>query len=94
MASPSPSPIGLFELIAADEARRRAQVKLLEMYDGDTQAEKRKRTAQVATLRDVMEDYITNCRTKNGPLREGQSKIYGNAWSEAPRTEWIGPLPP
>lgn len=62
--------LGPFELLAADEARKRAQAKLLEMYDGkDPQVEKRKHKAQSETLREVMEDYIDHKRTKHGPLR-------------------------
>jgi integrase len=62
--------LGPFELLAADEARKRAQAKLLEMYDGkDPQVEKKKLKAQSESLREVMEDYILHKRTKNGPLR-------------------------
>lgn len=62
--------LGPFELLSADEARKRAQAKLLEMYDGkDPQVEKKKLKAQGETLREVMEDYIQHKRTKNGALR-------------------------
>ncbi|MFD1217133.1 tyrosine-type recombinase/integrase [Microbulbifer celer] len=62
--------LGPFELLSADEARKRAQAKLLEMYDGkDPQVEKRKHKAQGETLREVMEDYVEHKRTKHGPLR-------------------------
>ena len=62
--------LGPFELLAADDARKRAQAKLLEMYDGkDPQVEKKKLKAQSETLREVMEDYVRHKRTKNGPLR-------------------------
>lgn len=62
--------LGSVELLSCDEARRRAQVKRLEMLDGlDPQVEKKKVAAQSETLREVMEDYIEHKRTKNGPLR-------------------------
>lgn len=62
--------LGPFELLSADEARKRALSKLLEMYDGkDPQVEKRKQFSQSETLREVMQDYIQHKRTKHGPLR-------------------------
>lgn len=62
--------LGSAELLSCDEARKRAQVKRLEMLDGlDPQVEKKKVAAQSETLREVMEDYIEHKRTKNGPLR-------------------------
>lgn len=62
--------IGPCHLLDYAEARKRALDRLSEMHDGkDPQAEKRKRQAQTLTLRDVMEDYIENKRTKHGPLR-------------------------
>lgn len=62
--------LGSFQLLSCDEARRRAQEKLLEMHDGkDPQIEKKKHQAQSETLREVMEDYIKHKRTKHGPLR-------------------------
>lgn len=62
--------LGPFELLSADDARKRAQAKLLEMYDGkDPQVEKKKLKAQGETLREVMEDYVLHKRTKHGPLR-------------------------
>lgn len=62
--------LGPFELLSADDARRRAQAKLLEMYDGkDPQVEKKKLKARSETLREIMEDYIQHKRTKHGPLR-------------------------
>jgi integrase len=67
--------LGSIELLTADAARKRAQVKLLEMYDGkDPQAEKKKLKAQSETLREVMDDYIEHKRTKNGPLRPTSKK--------------------
>jgi integrase len=62
--------LGPFSLLSCDEARQRAKVKLLEMYDGkDPQLEKRKEKAQSETLREAMEDYLQHKRTKHGPLR-------------------------
>ncbi|MBZ0330030.1 integrase family protein [Halomonas sp. ANAO-440] len=62
--------IGPCHLLDYAEARKRALDRLSEMHDGkDPQAEKRKRRVQSITLRDVMEDYIENKRTKNGRLR-------------------------
>ncbi len=67
--------LGALELLTPDQARRRAQVKLLEMQDGkDPQAEKRRVAAQGQTLREVMEDYVVNKQTKNGTLRPSTIK--------------------
>ena len=80
--------LGSFELLSAEEARRRAKVKLLEMYDGiDPQVQKRKLKAQSETLREVMEDYVENKRTKNGPLRPS-SKEDIRCCVERTFTEW------
>ncbi|WP_237132204.1 tyrosine-type recombinase/integrase [Pseudohongiella sp. O18] len=62
--------IGPCHLLDCGEARKRALDRMSEMHDGkDPQTERRQRQAQKLTLRDVMEDYIENKRTKHGPLR-------------------------
>lgn len=62
--------LGPCHLLDYAEARKRALDRLRELHDGkDPQVEKRKRQAQGLTLREVMEDYIENKRTKHGPLR-------------------------
>lgn len=53
-----------------DEARKEAREILRDMDKGiDPQVEKKRKEALDVTLRQVMEDYIDNKRTKNGPLR-------------------------
>ncbi|MGB5235253.1 MAG: Arm DNA-binding domain-containing protein [Candidatus Macondimonas sp.] len=69
------------ELLSCDEARKRAQVKRLEMLDGlDPQVEKKKVAPQSETLREVMEDYIEHKRTKNWPLRPSARLTFGAVW--------------
>ncbi|CAE34501.1 tyrosine-type recombinase/integrase [Bordetella bronchiseptica] len=63
--------IGPCELLGTDEARKRALARLLEMHDGmNPQVERKRRQAQGVTLREVMEDYVENKRTKHGTLRD------------------------
>ena len=82
--------LGPFELLSADEARKRAKVKLLEMHDGkDPQVQKRKLKAQSETLREVMEDYIEHKRTKHGPLRPS-SKDDIRRCVEGTFSDWAG----
>lgn len=62
--------IGPCNLLGADEARKRALARLLDMHDGkNPQVERRRNRAQGVTLREVMQDYVDNQRTKHGPLR-------------------------
>lgn len=69
--------IGKVDLMGAETARKRAQQALLDMYDGlDPQALKAEEAAMRITLREVMEEYIANKQTKNGPLRPGSVKDY------------------
>ena len=84
--------IGPCNLLGTDEARKRALSRLLEMHDGkNPQAEKKKRQAQGVTLREVMQDYIENKRTKHGPLRPSSksdiekcvTKQFGD-WADKP----------
>lgn len=62
--------IGPCGLLGADEARKRALARLLEMHDGkNPQIERKRRQAMGLTLREVMQDYVDNKRTKHGQLR-------------------------
>lgn len=62
--------LGPHGLLTCDEARQRAKIALLEMYDGvDPQEEKRRLVALNITLREVMADYVKNKKTKHGPLK-------------------------
>lgn len=62
--------LGPHGIITCDEARLRAKVALLAMHDGiDPQEEKRREVALTTTLREVMNDYVKNKKTKHGPLK-------------------------
>lgn len=62
--------IGPCDRLHYKEAQKRARDRLSEMYDGvNPQVERKRRQAQELTLRQVMQDYIENKRTKHGPLR-------------------------
>lgn len=84
--------IGPCELLGADEARKRALARLLEMHDGvNPQVERKRRQAQGVTLREVMQDYIENKRTKHGPLRPSSKadikwcvERYLTTWADKP----------
>src|SRR5690554_2033869 len=84
--------LGPFELLAADDARKRAQAKLLEMYDGkDPQDEKKTLKAKRNTLGEVMEDYAQHKPTRIGPLRPGRKGDIGRGvvntlsnWADKP----------
>ena len=64
--------IGRYGNLAADEARKKARIKLGEMASGiDQVAEKRRAEALSVTLGEVVEDYLANRRRKDGkPLKE------------------------
>jgi integrase len=62
--------IGPCHLLDHREAQRRARDRLGEMYDGiNPQVERKRQQSQSITLREVMQDYIKNKRTKHGALR-------------------------
>jgi integrase len=84
--------IGPCDLLDYREAQRRARDRLGEMYDGvNPQVERKRRQAQGITLREVMQDYIENKRTKHGPLRPSSksdiekcvTKQFGD-WADKP----------
>lgn len=57
-------------LMSCDEARKRAMTIKVEMRDGIDPHEKKQETAaQKVTLKDIVEDYLKNKRTKHGELR-------------------------
>lgn len=59
--------IGAHGVLTCDEARRRAQAKLVGLADGlDPQVEKQRAKSLAATLREVADDYCKNRRTKKG----------------------------
>jgi len=64
--------IGRFGNMTPDEARRKAKTKLGRMADGiDQVAEKKRAEALSVTLDEVVEDYLSNRRRKDGkPLKE------------------------
>lgn len=87
--------LGSIDLLSANEARVRAQKKLLEMYDGiDPVKKKQKSKARTETLREVMEDYIQNKRTKHGSLKASSKRDIRRAveksfidWADIPACE-------
>jgi len=55
--------------MSCEEARKLAQIKLVEMHQGiDPQHKKREQLAKSETLLEIVEDYIKNHRTKHGEL--------------------------
>jgi integrase len=59
--------LGVHGVLTCDEARRRAQAKLVGLADGlDPQVEKQRAKSLATTLREVADDYCKNRRTKKG----------------------------
>jgi len=78
--------------IDVKEARRRAGAATLMMRDGTNPvARKKQEKVESATLREVMENYLLDRRTKFGPLRDGSKRLIRNhiegnlkAWADRP----------